>query len=74
MVEGAMQTCLDIGQPMSENVVSVEMNEQGTTFRLTEIEVSSKVILGYVSPSQFEVLTQTPVRNPDGTRIPTTFD
>ena len=41
---------------------------------LAEIEVSREVILGYVSPSWFEVPTQMPMRNSKGTRIPTAFE
>ena len=41
-VEGEMQVSLDTGQPMSENVVSVEIDEEFVSMRvsLAEIEVS----------------------------------
>ena len=76
VVRGPMQTSLHTGQPMSENDVSAEIDEEVMIMwvSLAEIEVSGEVILGYVSPSQFEVLTQTPMRNLDGTRIPAAFD
>ena len=74
-IEGEMQDSLGMGQPMRENVVSAEIDEDVVSMRvsLVEIEVSGKVILSYASPSRFEVPNQTPMRNPDGTRIPATF-
>ena len=76
VVEGAMQDSLDMGQPMSENVVLAEMDEQVVIMQvsLMEIEVSSEVILGFVYPSWSRVQTQTPMKNPDGTRIPAVVD
>ena len=75
-VKGAMQDSLDTGQPMSEDVVSVEIDKQVVSMQvsLVEIEVSGEVILCYISPSQPEVSTKKPMRNPDGTRIPAAFE
>ena len=74
-VEGEMQASLDTGHPMSENVVSVEIDEQVVSMQvsLAKIEVSGEVILGYISPNQSEVLTKTPMRNLDGIRVPSPF-
>ena len=76
MVEGAMQASLDTGQPMSENVVSVEINEKFMSVRvsLAKIEVYGEVIHDYISPSHSEVLTKTPMINLDGIRVLAPFD
>ena len=52
---------------MSENVVTIEIDEQVVSMQvsLAEIEVSGEVILDYISPSWSEVPTKTPMRNPD---------
>ena len=59
VVEGEMQTSLDTRKPMSDNFISAEIDEQvvSTWVSLAEIEVSGKVILGYISPNRFEVPT-----------------
>ena len=75
-VKGEMQDSLDTGNPMSKNVVSVEIDEQVMSMRvsLAQIEVSSEVILGYICPIQCEVPTKTPMRNPGGIKFPYPLD
>ena len=65
-----------MGQPMSENVVSAEIDDQFMSMwvSLAEIKVSGEVILGYISPSRSEVPTKTPMRNPDGIKVSAPFD
>ena len=61
---------------MNKNVVSIEIDEQVVSMRvsLAEIEVSSEVILGYISPNWFEVSTKRPMRNLGGIRVPAPHD
>ena len=76
VIEGEMQASFDTRQPISENVVLVEMDNQVVCRKvsLAEIEFSSEVILGYHSPRRSKMKTTTPMRNPDGIRVSSPFD
>ena len=71
-----MQDTLNTGETMSVNVFSAEIDEEVASMQVsfTETEVSGKVILGYISPSWFEMKTKIPTRNLDGVGVISPLD
>ena len=66
-----MQCTLDTGDILSENASSTKIKEVVASMQATssKIELPSKVVLGYISPTRSEEQTKKLTRNLEGARF-----